>query len=210
MEGSVCYLELQSGKMEDWVKELVPSFIEGDAQIACWAETGRFLARMIMGFLIFSPVLEKVRTFLVEPRRSKVEKYRADMDSEVATFADAVDEKDTRRFDECRRKFDNICSGLHHNSQSVLNVCYKLCLIGAGINVWCMTKGWDITLGPMAVILVWPLVVQVVWLWFLGKDACIKADDVEKVVDSLKKDYLEQNTSDNNDASKGLKWNKRN
>lgn len=162
-----------------------------------------------MGFLIFSPILEKVRTFLVEPRRNEIEQHRTNLEEDVATFADAVDEKDSRRFEDCRKKFDIICSVLQNKSQTVLNKCYFFCLIGAGVGVVCMTLGWDLYLGPGAVLLSWPFIVQFFWLRSLGKKSCKLADDVQKVVDSLKSDYLNQNTEDNNTKSKALTWPKK-
>ncbi len=192
--------------MDDWVRDYVPCFLQNEGCISCWVETGRYLTRLIMGFLVFSPVLEKVRTFLVEPRRNKIEQYRTNLEEDVATFADTVDEKDARRFEECRKKFDKICADLQNDSQGVLNICYILCLVGAGLGILCMTFGGDLFLGPGAVLLVWPLVVQFFWLRGLGINACKLADDVQKVVDSLKSDYLNQNTEDNNAKSKALKW----
>lgn len=192
--------------MESWIKDYVPCFLQNEGCISCWVETGRYLTRLIMGFLVFSPILEKVRTFLVEPRRNKIEQYRTNLEEDVATFADTVDEKDARRFEECRKKFDKICADLQNDSQGVLNVCYILCLVGAGLGILCMTFGGDLFLGPGAVLLVWPLVVQFFWLRGLGINACKSADDVQKVVDSLKSDYLNQNTEDNNTKSKALTW----
>lgn len=192
--------------MESWLKDYVPCFLQNEGCISCWVETGRYLTRLIMGFLVFSPILEKVRTFLVEPRRNKIEQYRTNLEEDVATFADTVDEKDARRFEECRKKFDKICADLQNDSQGVLNICYILCLVGAGLGILCMTFGGDLFLGPGAVLLVWPLVVQFFWLRGLGINACKLADDVQKVVDSLKSDYLNQNTEDNNTKSKALTW----
>lgn len=187
----------------------MPCFLQNDGCISCWAETGRYLARLTMGFLIFSPILEKVRTFLVEPRRNKIEECRANLEEDVATFADTVDEKDARRFEECRKKFDKICADLQNDSQGVLNLCYILCLVGAGIGVLCMTLGWDLFLGPGGVLLIWPLIVQFFWLNSLGKRARKLADDVQQVVDSLKSDYLNQNKEDNNAKSEALRWPKK-
>lgn len=195
--------------MDEWVKEYVPCFLQSKGCISCWVETGRYLTRLIMGFLVFSPVLEKVRTFLVEPRRDKIKKYRENLEEDVATFADTVDGKDARRFEDCRKKFDKICADLQNDSQGVLNVCYILCLVGAGLGILCMTLGWDLFLGPGAVLLIWPLIIQIIWLGCLGKKACKSADDVQQVVDSLKRDYLNQNAEDNNAKSKALKWPKK-
>lgn len=195
--------------MEEYLKDFVPCFLNDKGYILCWIETGRYLTRLIMGFLIFSPVLEKMRTFLVEPRRNQIEQYRANLEEDVATFADAVDEKDSRRFGDCRKKFATICSGLQNTSQDVLNKCYILCLVGALMGVLCMTWGWDLFLGPVTILLVWPLIVQFIWLYRLGSIACKDADDVQKVVVSLKSDYLNQNAEDNNAKSQALKWPKK-
>ncbi|MGN0874452.1 MAG: hypothetical protein ACI4OZ_04615, partial [Akkermansia sp.] len=80
---------------------------------------------------------------------------------------------------------------------------------GALMGVLCMTLGWDLFLGPGTILLVWPLIVQFIWLYRLGSTACKDADDVQKVVVSLKSDYLNQNAEDNNAKSQALKWPKK-
>lgn len=180
--------------MTAWLKELYTGWENSPHMQAYWTETGHFLARTCLGFLLFSPALEKVRTLLIAPKQKEIESIKIQLESEFASFAET--QKET--FSAYKTRITSIWEDLDCESQQIVRSCYGLCLIGALVAIGFMTFGLDKFLGPASLLLAWPLVVQYIKLRNRGEKAVNNAKQVLKTIELLKQITDAHDKNDNN------------
>ncbi len=149
--------------------------------VSGWQSTGHMLAQASVGILLFSPVLEKVRAFVIVPGLKNYDKQVARLNAERAPFL-ALGAKKKSQYETICKIVNAQRKNLLRNSERVMTDNYALCLIGLLINVACMTLMLDYLFGPGCLLMAWPLM----WLYLrLWDKARRSAKDAEMLVDSL-------------------------
>ncbi len=175
-----------------------------DAHLAAgWKSTGHLLAQTIMGLLIFSPVLEKMRSFIVSPGLRRFDKLLAALREDRASYSDLNDRED-EQYEICLKRIETFKNELDERSDCMVSNNYGLCLFGVLLDIACMTCSWDYLFGPCCIFLAWPLM----WLygslrWKVG-EAVKRAKELIAALELLKTAHNASNSQKNSMATSDL------
>ncbi len=161
--------------------------------LAGWAFCGHFLAQTCTGLLVFSPVLEKMRAFIIAPRIRTVEKMREQVEDDRGSFSDLA-EVEQQQYQYSLDEIDRIADELKADAEVMTLGSYKLCLIGVAVAVACMTTSLDVFAGPFTAVLVWPLIVLSARLRARAKKAKTDAREFYDFIVKIKENHTKNNT----------------
>lgn len=169
------------------IEFLQDSFLKDPLRVHCinaWCSTGHLLAQTCIGLLIVSPVLEKLRTFLIEPRKAEIRQAQEQMEAAWSSFAEST-ETEQKQYQICKDEYDNIKSELECDTIRIVSNGYYNCLSWAVITVILMCGGVDYILGPVIVVAAHPLFHLHNKLKSEGEKALIRIQTNQKIVDTL-------------------------
>ncbi|MGN0868371.1 MAG: hypothetical protein ACI4O9_02450 [Akkermansia sp.] len=171
--------------------------------LAGWGFCGHFLAQTCTGLLVFSPVLEKMRAFIIAPRIKKVEQIREQVEDDLGSFSD-LEDVEQRQYQYCLDEIDRIADELRVDAEIMTLGSYKLCLFGAFIAVLVMATSLDVFAGPLTLGLIWPLIVLSVQLRNRAKRAKVEAGEYNAVIKTIKANHSCKNTQNGLSAVNSL------
>lgn len=124
--------------------------------INAWCNTGRLVAKTCIGLLIVSPVLDKLRTFLIDPRKEEIRQAQEKLEASWSSFAESRDSEKIQ-YQLCKAKYETIKAALEADSVQIVSNGYYNCLSWALVIVALMCVGLDYILGPLVIFAAHPL-----------------------------------------------------
>lgn len=135
------------------------TFLKESMRVHCvnaWCSTGHLLAQTCIGLLIISPVLDKLRMFLIEPSKEEISQAQDRMTAVWSSFAEST-EQEKFLYLSCKKKCEQINAELHKTGLDIVSKGYYNCLTWAAVLIALMCFGVEYLAGPFTLISAIPL-----------------------------------------------------
>lgn len=159
-----------------------------------WESCGHFIAQTCIGLLIFSNVLDKLRSFIIAPCLRDVEKVRQDIEADFSTFTDLA-EAEKKQYELVCNKIEGIVKETKESADRIARENCTTCFWGIFVALVVMSFSLDIFAGPFSVLLIWPFFVLIYKLRKCSKAAHEKAISYYNIVETIKEAHNTDNVT---------------